>query len=1095
MKRKFIKFHYLSQNQPVLKGGYVNSCKTMFLTTVMVLFSLLSFAQNNIVVSGKVSDNKGLPIPGVTVTVQGTKLGTVTDFDGKYTLGNVSSNSNLEFSYIGMESYVIKVGNQKVINATLKEAASALNEVVVVGFGTQKKANLTGAVSQVKMDEVLGNRAVTSAVAALQGAVPGLVVTTSSVPGGNSTFNIRGTTSINGGGPLVLIDNAEGDINMLNPQDIESVSVLKDAASTAIYGAKAAFGVVLVTTKRAKKNSSPTFNYNNNFAFSDPTNQLEQASVVDIIQQNVDWTNGPNVGGNGVPIPSKWLQLAKDYTQLDQAGFVAKYPGTYPADGRYYDATDKAYYYLKDNDPMNQIFANHGLQQTHNFSASGGSDKITYRMSLGTVNTDGPLIESKDAYSRYNISSFVNADLTKWLTTSLDVKYNDTDQTSVNSGTYPFYRTMPRYYPVGEMGTVASPNVLYPVYNNENLYRAGNPDKYTRNETRIFSRTVLNPFKGFEGVVEYTLDAITADTKTFSKSTILIESNQSANPVPAIPVYANNKGVQDINNLNAYVSYSFASPSGNHKFKILQGFSQGQIVNSSLNVNRKDIISDELPSISTATGEILASDTYSDSSTRSSFYRVNYDYKDKYLLEANGRYDGSSKFPTDTRYGYFPSFSGGWNVAKEGFMNWSDNWLNEFKLRASWGQIGNQNIAPYGYYPDMTSYRPTWIQNGAGTLPVSLDMPPLVRTDYTWEVVETTNFGVDLSLFKNRLQATGEYYTRKTIGMLTAGAQLPATVGTGAPQQNAADLKVTGWEASISWRDKIGKVGYHLAANVFDSKTIITKFGNAANDLSQPYYVGKELGEIWGYRNDGFYTIEDFKPGWPTAWNLNDGVATFNGFNPKPGNTKYKNLTDDSALTSNKPNQINGGMNTLADHGDQEVIGNSALHYQYGISGGVNYAGFDLSFMLNGVGKRDVWINDALAFPAFGTNAITTLYSHQANNYWQPIDRANGNWQPINPNAKYARIYEQNDGGNGNDYRVQDKYLQNGAYLRLQNVSLAYNLPSNFIKKAGFNAVKFFVSLDNAYTWDHLEAGRDPESLSWGYPYYKTTSFGMNMTF
>jgi TonB-linked SusC/RagA family outer membrane protein len=661
---------------------------------------------------------------------------------------------------------------------------------------------------------------------------------------------------------------------------------------------------------------------------------------------------------------------------------------------------------------------------------------------------------------------------------------------------------------------VADPATLYPIYNNENLLRLGYPATYNRKETRIFSRSVLTPFKGFEGVLEYTLDDITSDTKTFSKNITMIESNQNVNNIVPVPIYANNKGTQNIKNLNAYASYSF-DINKVHNIKILQGFSQGQIVNASLNVNRKDLISDQLPSISTGTGEILASDTYSDATTISSFYRVNYNYMEKYLLEANGRYDGSSKFPKLTRFGYFPSFSGGWQVAKENFMSFSKGWLNEFKLRASWGQIGNQNIAPYGYFPEMTvmNPRPTWIVNGAGTLPVSLNIPPLVRTDFTWEVVETTNFGGDLSLFNNRLQASGDVYTRKTIGMLAAGADLPLVLGATAPQQNAADLKVNGWEASLNWRDKIGKVGYRIGVNMFDSQTVITKYGNEANvlknaDGSDAYYVGKKLGEIWGYKNDGFYTIQDFKPtaggvnGWQNnVWNLNDGVVAIAGVNPRPGDTKYKNLTDDSALTSNRPNQINAGMNTLGDHGDQEVIGNSALRYQYGINGGVTYAGFDFSFMMNGVGKRDVWLDDPLEFPAMNYNSGTTLYSHQVNNYWQPIDPVNGNWEPINPDAKYARIYGQTNSGSGasvngtNNYKVQDKYLQNGAYLRLQNVSLAYNISHDITKKVGIDGFKVFVSVDNAYTWDHLDKGRDPESLSWGYPYYTTTSFGMNLTF
>ncbi|KFC60968.1 hypothetical protein FEM08_02380 [Flavobacterium gilvum] len=1090
-------------------GGFANLGKRMFLTAIMFLFTLLSFAQNKIVVSGKVSDAKGLPIPGVTVRVQGTKGGTTTDFDGKYSLKDVDSNSTLEFVYLGMETSSAKIDGRKVINSTMKETTSNLNEVVVVGFGTQKKANLTGSVSQVKMSEVLGDRPITTVGAALQGAVPGLTVTNPSTPGAAATFNIRGVTSISGTinsdgsvtppSALVLIDNAEGDINMLNPEDVESVSVLKDAASTAIYGARAAFGVVLVTTKRAKKNSKTVFNYNNNFAFTSPINQVEQAPIADIVHTLANWSNTPLVGGPTRQNYVVWEKYIRDYN-ADPANFLTNNPGKFQAEGRFMPASDSNnYYYLKDTNIQNGIFDNHGFQQTHDFSASGGSETITYRMSLGTVNNDGPLITNKDMYKRYNLGSYVSADLAKWLNTSLDFKYNTSERSLVTLG--PIYRQLPNFTPVDtdvpKSTDLNGPTFIFSAP--QNYIKYGYPDQNIRKETRIFSRTVLTPFKGFEGVAEYTMDDFFTDAKTFTKSTDYIETNMVVTPStaftnPPVQSYSNNKGNNEYRSLNAYASYSFNSPSGDHRFKIMQGFSQERSYSEILNVNRKEIINSDLPSISTAVGETIASDGFIDTSIRSSFYRVNYNYKDKYLLETNGRYDGSSKFPKETRFGFFPSVSAGWQVAKESFMDWSDKWLDEFKIRGSWGQIGNQNIPAYGYSPKMDPSRAPWIVGT--TQPATLGMPPLVRQDYTWEMVATSEVGLDIALFNRRLNGSGAYYIRQTTGMLAPGMELPAVVGATAPLQNAADLETKGWEASLSWRDKIGQVGYYVGVNLYDSQTEITKYDNASRLLSaeytntSTYYVGQKLGEIWGYKNDGYYTIEDFKDGWQTNnWVLKDGVTSIKGTAVRPGDVKYKNLSDKG---TSKANEIDAGMNTVDDPGDRQVIGNTTARYSYGINGGVNYAGFDLSFAMNGVGKRDAWVSDMLHFPLLDRN-FATVYSHQLD-YWQPIDPANGNWQPINPNPAYPRLYNEN-ANVGSNTKIQDRYLVNASYLRLKNVTFGYNVPSKFVKKAGLNSFKVFCSVENPYTWSHLEKGRDPESLSWGYPFYKTTSFGLNMTF
>ncbi len=1033
--------------------------------------------QNKRSVSGTVTDEQGETVIGASIVEKGTTNGITTDIDGKFTL-SVSENAVLQISYIGYITSEIRVGDQKSFSVILREDTKALEEVVVVGFGIQKKINLTGSVSQVKMDDVLGERPITTVGAALQGVVPGLTITNPSTPGAAATFNIRGTTSINGGSPLILIDNAEGDINMLNPEDVESISVLKDAASTAIYGARAAFGVILINTKQAKENSKPVFNYNNNFAFTTPINKTKQASVVDILQTYANWSPTPTTAGPEGQDYIKWAQYARDFRVN---------PSNYPADGRYLSPDDGKYYFLRDNDPQNAIFDDYGFQQIHNLSATGGGEKITYRMSASFVDNNGPLITSKDSYERLNISGYVNAKLTSWFSSSLDMKYNTSEKSLVSYGS--IYTPRQRYYPVGEMESKIDGN-SYPVNTPENYLLYGYPDKQIRKETRIFSRSVIKPFKGLEGVVEYTMDDFMRDNKSFTKSTTMVEMNRNSFPSVSVPTYSNNKGYDSYKALNAYASYTFETADQKHNAKVLGGFSQERSYSDTVRVSRKEVINADLPSISGAVGEILSDDHFADYTIRSVFFRVNYSFEDKYLFEANGRYDGSSKFPKKNRFGFFPSASLGWNISKEKFMEFSKSWLSMLKLRASWGLIGNQNIAPYGYSPKMNPTRADWIVGT--TKPATIGLPPLVRQDYTWEEVETQDIGIDLAVLNNRLQATADIYLRKTTGMLAPGMEFPAVVGTTAPLQNAADLKNRGWEVGISWKDKIGQVSYNIGFNIYDSQTEITDYNNASKLLAEnSYYVGQKLGEIWGYRNDGFYTIEDFKDGWQNGtWALKDGITTIKGVTVRPGDVKFKNLSDKGTSVAN---QIDEGMNTVDDPGDREIIGNSTPRYNYGISGGINYAGFGFSFLFNGVGKRDYYLDDELAFPM--ANNTATVYAHQMD-YWQPVDRANNDYTPVNPNAKYPRIYNGNENKVSNTH-TQDKYMIDASYLRLKNVTLAYNLPSNISGKAGLSIVKFFVSLENPYTFSHLKAGRDPETekLNWGYPHYSTTSFGVNVTF
>lgn len=1034
---------------------------------------------------GLVKDESGETIIGASVVVKGTTNGTITDIDGNFVLTNLKKGDVIEVSYIGYQSQEV-VWNGQPLNLVLKTDTQTLDEVVVVGFGSQKKENLTGAVSQVKMDDVLGSRPVVNAMSALQGTMPGLQITpnaNAAGPGQAKNFNIRGTTSINGGDPLVLIDNVPGDIDMLNPEDIESVSVLKDAASSAIYGARAAFGVILVTTKKGKSGKAQ-LNYNNNFGFQKSINRPETATSLQWMQAYLDaeFNAGKYYTGQDM---KRWMGYLQEYQQN---------PGNFKTtgDGVYVSPEDGLNYYLNDKRIYDNILENFGFLQSHNASLSGGTDKIKYRMSIGYANEKGILATDKDKYRRMTGSAYVSADVTSWLTQSVDIRYAQSDRnmpvTSDKTGLYDM--RLPGVYPEGSLtlpdGTELLTNTPY------NILQMATDDNTITDNARILSKTVVKPLKGWDIVFEYTFDKTVTDRRKNKAvrdyTSVELARIQTANT----STLESTKESTDYNAINLYSTYSHSFNDA-HNLSVMAGFNQESSNYKSLYAYSYDMINDEFPSHNTAIGENKTiTEGHKVYTVRGAFYRINYDYKGKYLIETNGRYDGSSKFPKKNRFGFFPSVSVGWNIARESFMEKVvGDYLSELKLRGSWGQIGNQAINPYQYTPIMGAYAKSdipWLVNGQK--PATVKAPGLVSETFTWETVETLDFGLDVAAFSGRLQGTFDWYRRDTKDMLAPGLELPALIGAAAPLQNVADLRTKGWELALSWRDQIGDWGYNVSFNLYDSKTVVTKYNNESkiikkSDGSNNYYEGYEVGSIWGYETDGFYTVDDFED--TNAWILKDNVPTVQGVSPRPGDIKYKNLRDDE----NSTNQIDEGDGTLANPGDRKIIGNDAIRMQYGIGLGVNYKGFDLSILLQGVGKRDVWISDARRWP-FDSGQFGQIFSDQLD-YWKPKDAANGDWEAVNPNAEYFRLYGQME-NSGYNKRTQTKYLLNGAYLRIKNVTLSYTFPKQLIAPIHLSSLKAFVSCENLHTFHHLPDGYDPERLSWGYPFFRTISFGINVT-
>ena len=892
-------------------------------------------------ITGNVTNTAGEPIIGATVLEKGnTTNGTITDIDGNFTI-NLPANATLSISYIGYITQEIQVGYQSSFKVVLKDDTKTLDEIIVVGYGSQKKANLTGAVSSVKMDEALGDRPLLNAADALQGAVPGLFVSNGgNAPGTSKSFQIRGAYSLgvkNSDGtygntikPLVLIDNVEGDIDMINPEDIESINVLKDAASAAIYGARAAGGVILVTTKRPKGASRFELNYNNNFAFGKAVNLPKQAPLMDYLQAYLDCGYSDAYWSLGSPSVSKWMEYLTAY-QKDPSSFNTV------GDGIYVDESGVPYY-LNEKD-LYKNFMETSFQMTHNISASGGTDKLRYRISGGYNSNDGVLISDRDKFERMNVNSFISADVTKWFTQEITMSYAHSLQTSPGGMGGVYNTRLVSYYPEGELP--ASVNTLadedLPLFTPRNQILYSNPVNNKNDNPRIFLKSILKPLKGLEAVFEYTFDKNIYDyhwyTGQYDYTTIQGGSSKSF-----VDDYLRKyKQHTNYNSINVYATYN--KDFGNHHFKVMAGFNQESSYQETLDTYSYNQAVLDVPAMSSGTGTIKATDSYSEYAIRGGFFRVNYNYLDKYLLEVNGRYDGSSKFPKSSRFGFFPSVSAGWQIAQERFMNSTRHWLDGLKLRASYGVIGNQNINPYTFTPSMSvnNKATSWIIDDTYVTSIS-SLPALVSQNFTWEKVGTINVGLDVNLFNNRLSGVFEWYQRNTNGMLAPGVQLPAVVGASAPYQNTADMRTRGWELSLNWRDQIGKVGYRIGFNLSDYKSEIIKYDdNAATKLLSSYYPGQTLGEIWGYVVDGYYTVDDFVD--TSSWQLKEGVTSINGYNVRPGDVKFKNLRDDDTST----NVITSGDNTFDNPGDRKVIGNTTPRYQYGINLGMNYAGFDLN--------------------------------------------------------------------------------------------------------------------------------------------------------
>lgn len=1067
---------------------------------VLLLLLTCSMQAQEKTVKGTITDETGMPLSGATVAVKGTAKGASADFDGNYSV-SVNENDVLVISFVGYITKEFAVAGKSTINVTLQEDVSKLDEVVVVGFGTQKKANVTGANSYVKMDKIVADRPITNAAEALQGVASGLQVTVGSgQPGSESvSLNIRGVNSLNGGSPLVLINNVQGNLNDVNPQDIESISVLKDAAASSIYGARAAFGVIVITTKTGKRNQKVKFDYSVTTSVSTPSDLPEKATTKQFVESLNFWGVNSYFAGQNV---SDWLNYINLYETNPSALNLVKDPVTGETYPIHYDGGQ--YYPLADSDNFGDFLGAFGYSTIHNFSVSGGSEKIAYRLNTGYSYQDGIMVTDKDSFKKYNVNAYISADIADNLTSTSNILYRSSIQSRPKANYADAVQA--RMFDISTGYFDDGSGDILPFGSPANYVRYRTPGRTEDDNLRFFQKLDWKPIKNLTLTGEYTFEKNYVTVRNINEgqrfySTFRFNPESTVESAQLGTSITRSQTNRIYNALNLYAKYDLQL-GDNHNFKILAGLNREKQKTESFSATAKDLIDPVVtPSLNLSFDDsnVNVSDNYGDWAVVGYYARLNYNFKERYFIEGNIRYDGSSRFAEGDRFVWLPSASAGWNIAKEGFMKNVD-FVSLLKFRASYGVIGNQAHPDlYPTIPGYQDYTSRWMNLDTDQRYLTFRPAQLISAGFTWENVVTQNYGLDFGMLKNRLTGSFDYYIRDTNDILGPGAQLPSVLGAFSPEQNARDIQTKGWELEIGWSDKIKDFSYGININVFDNQTEVTRYGNASKNLSD-YYVGAMVGDIWGYVTDGYYTADDFVAGTLNAdlsgdgRILKDGVAYIENANtPYPGDVKYKDLDGDGIITNGNSTaeyeyDANGNIIPNTGPGDRKVIGNNRKRYQFGVNGYAEYKGFDFSFVLSGVGKEDGNRNSDLIWPY--PSVFDNIYKHQ-------LDY----WTPDNQDAYYPRIYGNAASGNGDSNyglsrRTQTKYLTDESYLRIQNITLGYSLNKAFLERLKINKFRVFVSGNNLFTFDNLPKGLDPDQGSNGvYPIMRQYSVGLNVSF
>lgn len=1040
--------------------------------------------QQTVKVTGKVLDANGEPVIGASVTVKKNKsLGTITDFDGNFTL-SVPAQSLLVISYIGYAQQEIKAVPDKILKITLKEDSEMMDEVVIVGFGTQKKVNLTGAVG-VTDAKSLESRPVVSATQALQGLVPGLQITQNNGSmESDPSISIRGKGTIGKGSdsaPLVLIDGMEGDLNTVNPQDIESVSVLKDAASSSIYGSRAPFGVILVTTKKGKQGKT-SVNYNNSFRWATP---IRLASTMDSYTFATYFNDGcKNTPGRGEFFDKDHLQRIKDYQTGKLTTSIPDGGNGYWADG--YQAGNA------NVDWYDTVYKDVTFSQEHNINATGGAENLNYYLSFNYLDQGGLMEWGNEDKKRYNATAKINVKLTDWIQASYTMRWTRQNYVRparlVNSLYSDIGRqgwpTLPLYDPNGYLYSSPSPAL--------GLATGGDDNKETDDNYHQLA-LIVEPVKNWITHIEFNYHVNSATRHWDSQLTY--NHDVAGNPY----LYGNTESnihedyyKENYLNLNVYSEYS-KTWAEQHNFHLMAGFQTENLKQTQYGLQRSGILIPGLPELDLSTGLDTNGNPVTPSTngsrhewaTAGFFGRLNYDWKGRYLLEANLRYDGTSRFRKDNRWVLLPSVSVGWNIAHEAFWESFKDKVNTLKLRLSYGILGNQNTGNwYQTYRTMTvnSSDGGWLQDGVK--PNIAKFPGLVSTVLTWEKIHTWNLGVDWGMFNNRLTGSFDYFIRDTKDMVGPAPELPATLGTDVPNTNNTDLRTQGWEFQLAWNDRLNNgLGYGAKFLLSDSRRKITRYPNNPTLSLDSYIEGRYTGDIWGYETIGIAKSKEEMENHLAS--LPNGGQNALGSSWDAGDIMYKDLNGDG--------KIDSGSGTLNNPGDRKVIGNSVPRFQFSFDLSADYKGLDIRAFFQGVMKRD-YFQGSSYFWGIGGNDF--WHSQGLDQHVDYFRAEASNDLPANPDAYYPRpVFDS-----GKNFECQTRYLLNAAYIRLKNLQVGYTLPASMTSKIGVSKLRIYFSGENLWTGTSLSSLFDPETVDGGeggcvYPLSRTYSCGLSLTF
>lgn len=1063
---------------------------------IISLLPVTALAQE-ISIRGVVLDETGEGLPGANVFVKGESVGTATDFEGNFVLKVPSNNSVIVASFVGYINKEIKVGNQREFKIQLTSDSQILDAVVIVGFGTQKKINATGAVKTID-NAVLEARPLSDAVQGLQGAVAGLNITNDQggALGQKMEINIRGLGSIGEGSsssPLVLIDGMEGDLSSINPNDIENISVLKDAAAASIYGSRAPFGVILVTTKSGERGLR--VNYTGNVRISQPNSVPESVDSYEYaLMLNDAFINS---GGS-----AQFNQGHLDKILAYQRGELLY--GIEQAEGqndwgwgqRSFANTDWYDVYLK----------NFTVSQEHNFSISGGGDKVIYYFSGNNLSQTGLFNYADEKYSRMGLTGKVGVKFNKYISFNWSTRLITTDNNKPSAMDNLFFHNLGRRSPlmpvtmpngeynreslipsISEGGRIVDKNQL--LYNQANL--TIEPVKGWKIYADINSRLESPSYARHFSKLQYTLPD--GSTQYFAvlegvvdKTEIREDGSFNRQPPAGTAYYERAKGSVNYLQSNVYTDYE-KTFNEKHYFKVLGGTQTEYYFSETVRAGSDDVLLDEKPFINSVSDNIMISERKGEWANIGFFGRLNYAYDDRYMAEVNLRYDGASRFPSDQRWGVFPSLSLGWNIAKENFFSkLYDAGFEYLKVRGSYGLLGNQNTKSFYQYYQRMEAQPGSLVLG-GTQVSVLPMYDPFSTTLTWERIENYGVGIEWGFFKNRFTGAFDWYQRSTLDMVGPAKSLSAVYGGTAPKTNNAALRTRGWEFEIGWRDFIGKdFSYGVYFNLSDYESVVTKYDSPDGKLegdngAEAYYEGKVLGDIWGYQVIGIAKSDK---------EMNDYLSRVSqsaiGTNWGGGDLMYRDIDGNKSVDS--------GSGTVTDHGDLTVIGNATPRFAYSFGLEASYKFIDFRAFFQGIGKRDVFFKNSATF--FG---IVAPYQRSFTKEHLDYFRYAGSSLGANmEDPYYGRLRTDQ-----NNIQVSDRFLQDASYLRLKNVQIGFSLPENTkISKYVKNA-RLYVSGENLLTFTKLKiydpealgASTDPYGPGKTYPMYRVWSVGLELTF